>query len=146
MAQLTGEPLKFAAEHMTNCRKHGYKKYRVLVSADSNTDGKTLCTYLQQVYKPSGIADYSGGYRDFSLVFDTVSRRDEVVNDINDAVTAYRMAHPGSAPTNGGSSTVYTSEEPVDVQTNKTGWTTYLIIGAAAVAIIMLLWNRKKKK
>jgi len=29
--------------------------------------------------------------------------------------------------------------------TKNANWTTYLIIGAAAVAIIMLLWDRKKK-
>lgn len=143
MGKLKGEALKFAAAHMTSCRKHGYKKYRVLVCADSNKDGKTLCTYLQEAYSPSNIADYSGGYRDFSLVFDTVSRRDEVVDDINKAVNAYRDANPGIAPETSPPENPVV-DDPLDDQTKSPSWTTYIVIGAAAVVILLLLWDRKK--
>lgn len=140
---MTTEQLKFVAEHMTFCRKHGYKKYRALIGADSNDNGKRLSTILMDAYGASDVADYSGGYRDFSLVFDSVSRRDQVVENINANVNAYRDSHP---------EVVYTPSTPSPesstdvVEKKSTDWTAYLIIGAAAVAVIMLLWDRKKKK
>ena len=140
---MTTEQLKFVAEHMTFCRKHGYKKYRVLIGADSNDNGKRLSTILMDAYGASDVADYSGGYRDFSLVFDSVSRRDQVVENLNANVNAYRDSHPEVVYTPSTQST----EPATDVVEKKsTDWTTYLIIGAAAVAVIMLLWDRKKKK
>lgn len=144
MGKLTGVPLEFAAKHMTNCRKHGYKKYRVLVEADSNANGKTLCTYLQEVYRPEDIADYSGGYKDFSLVFGTVWRRDEVVKEINNAVAQYRIAHPDAVPTYGNASSG-TGDDTPGPQKKTSDWSTYLIVGAAVVALILLLLNRIKK-
>lgn len=138
---MTNEQLKFAAAHMTFCRKHGYKKYRALIGADTNSNGKTLSTILMSAYGASDIADYSGGYRDFSLVFDSVTRRDEVVKNINDNVLAYRDAHPEA---------VYAPPEPESPPDDPVGkespnWTTYLVIGAAVVAVILLLFDRKKK-
>lgn len=140
---MTTEQLKFVAAHMMFCRKHGYKKYRALIGADSNDNGKRLATILQTAYGASSIADYSGGYRDFSLVFDSVTRRDEVVENINANVNNYRDSHPEVVYTLPTESPTTTTEV---VEKKSTDWTTYLIIGAAAVAVIMLLWDRKKKK
>lgn len=140
---MTTEQLKFVAEHMTFCRKHGYKKYRVLIGADSNDNGKRLSTILMDAYGASDVADYSGGYRDFSLVFDSVSRRDQVVENLNANVNAYRDSHPEVVYT---PSTQGTEPATDVVEKKSTDWTTYLIIGAAVVAVIMLLWDRKKKK
>jgi hypothetical protein len=141
---MTNEQLKFVAEHMMFCRKHGYKKYRVLIGADSNDNGKRLSTILMDSYGASDVADYSGGYRDFSLVFDSVARRDQVVKNINANVNAYRDSHPEVVYTYT-PSTQGTDPATDDEVKKSTNWTTYLIIGAAAVAIFLLLWDRKKK-
>lgn len=142
---MTTEQLRFAAAHMTNCRKHGYRKYRALIEADCNANGQTLATMLKTAYGASDIADYSGGYKDFSLVFDSVTRRDEVVDKINAAVNAYRDAHPEIVP----ETVLPSAEDPgnagADEGKKTASWTNYLIIGAAAVAVVLLLWDRKKK-
>ena len=141
---MTIEDLKFVASHLMNCRKHAYKKYRVLIEADSNDNGKKMATILKTAYDASDIADYSGGYRDFSLVFDSVSRRDEVVDNINANVLAYRNSHPETVyqadPTPSGQTEIEITETA-----KVKDWTTWLVVGAAAVVIILLLWDRKKK-
>ena len=142
---MTTEQLRFAAAHMKACRKHGYRKYRVLIEADGNTNGSTLATMLKSAYGASDIADYSGGYQDFSLVFDRVWRRDEVVDQINAAVNAYREAHPEVVPETVRPSAEDPGNAGADEGKKTASWTNYLIIGAAAVAVVLLLWNRKKK-
>lgn len=140
---LTNEQLKYVAQHMTFCRKHGYKKYRVLIGADSNDAGKKLATILPSAYGASNIADYSGGYRDFSMVFDSVTRRDEVVENLNANVNAYRDSHPDVVYTP--DPVTETEEVTIEVSGKKSNTTTYIIIGAAAIVIALLLWDRKKK-
>lgn len=107
-----------------------------------------MASILPNAYGASGIADYSGGYRDFSLVFDTVERRDDVVKNLNANVNAYRNAHPeivysGDPETPSGTGTTGTASDPTASKAKD--WTTYLVIGAAAVVILLLLWDRKRK-
>lgn len=140
---LTNEQLKYVAKHMTFCRKHGYKKYRVLIGADSNDAGKKLATILPSAYGANDIADYSGGYRDFSMVFDSVARRDEVVENLNANVNAYRDSHPDVVYT--ADPVTETEDVTLEVSGKKNNTVLYVIIGAAAVIMILLLWDRKKK-
>lgn len=153
---LTGENLKYAAENIKECRKHGYNKRRVLIVASSHFTGRTLAPILQEAYNATDIADYSGGYEDFSLCFDTVWRRDEVVNQINAAIAKYRSEHPELLNTPDPSLPWETEDEtpeaaesaeetPDTPQKESPDWTTYIIIGLAAVAIVLLVWPKKKK-
>ncbi len=136
---------------MKVCRKHGYKKYRVLIEADKEKNGMAMATILKTAYGASDIADYSGGYEDFSLVFDHVWRRDEVVQQINKEVSDYRAAHPDALPSDPQPAPeTPTPEKPTTAPDEEgkpaTDWTTYIIIGAAAVLIVLLLFSKKKKK
>ena len=146
--KLTGSLLEYAAEHIVVCRSHKRKECRALIETDDEQSWGRLQTKLKELYKAESVKDNSGDDYDFSLVFDSGSRRDEVVNDINDAIDAYLAAHPetdtaftytpGNTPGN------TPGKEPEPDEENK-DYTAYIIIGAAAVAIILLLWDRKKK-
>ena len=145
MGIIPKDNLAYVSEHMLDCRKHSSKKRRVLIKADSNDSGKKLAQIMKTAYPEAEIMDYSGGYRDFSLQFQYVWRRDEVVNEINGQVAAYRNAHPESINTQSADDPA--ADDPTDEPEKKsTGWTTYIIIGVAvAIIAILLLWDRKKK-
>lgn len=131
--------MEFISAHMTECRKHGYKPYRLLIIADTKANARTIGSYLKTAWGAASIKDDSGGDSDLSLVFDHVWQRDQAVQEINEEVNAYRLANPGSifgsAPT------------PTDIPEKESpDWTTYIIIGVAAAAIILLIWPKKKKR
>ena len=148
---LTGENLKYAAENIKECRKHGYNKRRVLIVTGSDKKGRNLAAILQTAYNATGIADYSGGYKDFSLCFDTMWRRDEVVQQINAAISKYRAEHseiynpPQQTEPPISGENLETTENTETPQKESPDWTTYIIIGLAAVAIVLLVWPKKKK-
>lgn len=137
--------MEFAAKHMVLARKRNNKPCRVLVIADSDTNGQRLASYLMNAYHPEDLADYSGKYIDFSLVFDSETRRNEVLEDLNSTVEEYREQHQEIVPPQ--DNTVYETGGADEglTETKSTDWTTYLVIGAAAIVIILLLWERKKK-
>lgn len=140
MAELKGKGLEYAAKHMLLCRKHKSKMYRVLVEVDDAANGPTLAMYLKNAYNAEDIKD-NDIYKDFSLVFDKVWRRDEVIEDINRAVEEYRDRHPDLIPEE---VTETASNKPVTASGKSTNWTIYLIAGAVVAVLIALLWPKKK--
>lgn len=144
--KLKGNDLKYAAEHIVVCRQHKRKSCRALIETDDEQSWGRLQTKLKDLYGANSVKDNSGDDLDFSLVFDDSGARDKAVNDINDAIEEYIALHPDTDNNfNYTPPQTTTSGEPeIDTSTSK-DWTTYLVIGAAAVAIILLLWNRQKK-
>ena len=110
--------------------------------------GENAFKFLKNVYADECNYDAWSGWfgigdkRDFYLGFVSAQARDNVYNDIKNAVDQYESTNQYQEENlNGGSG------EGQDAFTAKSkDWTTYLIIGAAVVAVIMLLWDRKKKK
>ena len=148
---LNGENLKYAAENIKECRKHKTNRFRVLIVSGSDKKGRNLAAILQPAYNATDIKDINGGYEDFSLVFDSTSRRDEVVTKINSAISEYRAAHPDlyntqqqTTPQTHSVETPAPTENPETEE--KTNWKTYLILGMAIAAILIILWPKKKKK
>ena len=157
--KLKGNNLAYVAQHLVSCSKHSSKRWAKVVT-DSADAGSKVYNILKAAYKPS---DYSKGldWEDFSMKFDTVTGRDEAVQDINEAVAEYMEAHPdqldtplddpigsgkddkeGYRPgqTTGGGA----NATPDSPEETKTDWTTYIILGAAAAIIIALVvWKRK---
>ena len=137
--KLTGTLLEYAAEHIVVCRAHKNANRRVLIETDDEQSWGRLQSKLKSVYGAKEVLDNSGNDLDFSLKFDSEERRDEVVNDINDAIEEYLNANP-ETPTNYQPSH---DEDDDDKETEKTDWTTYIILGAAAAIIIaLLLWKK----
>lgn len=149
MAYATQEQLKYLSDHMTECRKHNYNKYRMLIVSDSNESGKKNAQIMQSIFPEGALKDNSGGYRDFSIEFTYMWQRDQAVTDINTMVGGYRKQHfTAATPVDDPeeetevTSTVELSDD--NTQGQNSNLTTYIILGVAVVAIaLLLLWNPK---
>lgn len=147
---LTGNNLKFIATHREQIEQyHG----GIYFCFDSVANGEEAYQILYNALRPEGIRSIKYGLdkRDFTIYFnDGESKMIELYPKILKEVEDYRNAHPEVTdpyytdpndpdllPTSSNSSANGTD--------SKTNWTTYLIVGAAAVAVILLLWDRKKK-
>lgn len=148
--KLKGTKLKFVAEHIVSYRKMAAKK-RLYIECDDKDSGATVYTYLHGLYGNTGY-DKGFNWKDFTMVFSSEAERNKAYEDLNGAYSAYIESNPEiigyepdepdpNNPNNGTD-----PEEPDDPETETTDWTTYIIIGAAAlVIIILLLWNPKRK-
>lgn len=92
-----------------------------------------------------------GGYKEFDLKFDTMSERDEALALTNAAIVHWRnkwiAENQEEYVEHGLPDYEPDPDAPDDPRDDKTkaDWVTYLVIGAAAVTIILLLWEGKKK-
>lgn len=86
-----------------------------------------------------------GNWETFRVRCSDKDEAKELVSDIGKCMDEYaNYQDPDDVSSNGGS---YTPDNGTgnDQETKSINWTTYLIVGAAAVAVILLLWDRKKK-
>jgi hypothetical protein len=147
---LTGNDLKFIATHREQIEKYGGGIYFCF---DSVANGEEAYEILSNALMNEGIRRIRYGWdkRDFTIYFnDGESKMEELYPKILKEVQDYRNAHPEATDP------YYTDPNDPDLRPssgngsgNGTGksasWTNYLIIGAAAVAVVLLLWDRKKK-
>lgn len=147
---LTGNPLKFIATHREQIEQyHG----GIYFCFDSVANGEEAYQILYNALRPEGIRSIKYGLdkRDFTIYFnDGESKMIELYPKILKEVEDYRNAHPEVTDPyytdpNDPDLLPTSSNSSVNGTGSKTNWTTYLIVGAAAVAIILLLWDRKKK-
>lgn len=154
MGKLNDTILKFLSEHLVECRKHNYKPCRMLIVADKLKNAKQIAVWLKPIYGAIRIADDSGDDKDVSLVFDTTGERDDAVIKVNKELVQYRESHPEAyeapivnPPSSGNGNGGGNLPEPEEPEPEKqpTDWTTYIIIGVAALAIILLVRPKRKK-
>lgn len=144
-----------AAQCEAYARKHkSQPRRRVLIVTDSEETGKRLAGQISGLYGENKIATDGDGYKDFSLVFDHNSDKiDKTINDFNGAVSEYIEAHPeefgyvvnGNPENdhgNGKPDPETDKPDPEDSEDEKPDYTTYIIIGAAALIIIVLLLEK----
>ena len=140
--KLQGYKLEYCSEHIVSYRKMSAGK-RMKVVCDSKEDGEAVHSYLKGVY---GSKSYDKGldWEDFTMIFSSKDDRDDAYKDLDGALTEFREANPEHTPMYG-TGTGDDPTSPDDSDTEKTDWTTYIIIGAAAAIIIALLipWKRK---
>lgn len=127
----------------------------MLIVANSGSNAKQIAVWLKPIFGAIKIADDSGNDNDVSLVFDTSSERDSAVRQVNEELVQYGKSHPDayvvpvndspSSGTGGGGGNGGGLPDPDEPEKEKTDWTTYIIIGAAALAIILLVWPKRKK-
>lgn len=145
--KLNGYRLEFVAENVKTFRKKSASR-RLYVDMKTKNTGEEAYGYLSEVY-PVKSYDKGLGWGDFTMIFDNESDRNSAYNDMLGAIDAYRNVTGTTTSTvNGGGS--YSGNAsgvalPGTTATKNRDWTTYLVIGAAAVVILMLLWDRKKK-
>lgn len=142
---LTGYNLDFIATHIQEIDKYNRGIYFCFDTKDNGTEGFRILNAVL----PVTTSGYGIDKRDFTLKFGSVDKRDEIYTELSKEVNDYRQSHPEATdpyynnPVNPGAGGNSGNGNDVKKSTN---WTTYLIIGAAVVAVIMLLWDRKKKK
>ena len=150
---LTGNNLKFIATHREEIELYHGGIYFCFDNKANGAEAYNILSY--RLSSDIRRIDYGIDKRDFTIYFtggETTAA--EIYQKLNNEVEDYRQAHPEvtdpyytdptdpdlQSGTGSGTSSVLSSI------TKSSDWTTYLIIGAAAVAVIMLLWDRKKKK
>lgn len=80
--------------------------------------------------------------RDFNIVFDTRKDRDAAYDTMVPEITAFNAAHPNLVGDGAGTNEVSDPGGEVKKQRN---WILYVVVGAVAVLLLLMLWNRKKK-
>lgn len=139
--KLTGKSLEYVALNVVEIKKATLDKRGMYVKVSDPSTGEQVMQRLKQAYAAKDY--YKGlGWRDFTITFPTVWQRDEAVNDANAALIEYFDTNEEPDPTPDPDTPNPTA--PKDEEETKTDYTTYIIIGAAAVVIIaLLLWRRK---
>lgn len=148
MGKLTGNTLKYFADHMKSCEKApGAQKRRLHLVGDSHESAE----YMARIVTSAWGAEWydADSLAKFAVVkFEYVWQRDNAVNEINKEVNAYRNSHQDSVleemlgGDNDGNNAPQKDDEDDE---KKTDWTTYIIIGLAAVALILLVIPKRKK-
>ncbi len=147
MIKLSSQEIQYLSYHQQTIDK-AYKT-QIYFCFDSKDSGSKAYEFLKKAYSDECNYDAWSGWfgigdkRDFYLGFVSQKARDSVYDDIRNALDAFQSTNQYQndflsidEPNNGGNP---------DTGTKNADWITYLIIGAAAVAVIMLLWDRKKK-
>ena len=99
-----------------------------------------------------------GGWKEFDMKFDSMSARDEVLAEVNSSIVNWRnqWIHehqeeyvegglPDAPSPSQDDNTGNVGNQDTGNTNKKKDWVTYLVIGAAAVVIILMLWDRKRK-
>jgi len=83
-------------------------------------------------------------WKNFTVECDSPENAQKLVKEIGDCIAEYGDDDdtPSAGNDNGGSGDI---EEPEAPEKQSTDWTTYVIIGAAALAIVLLLWPKRKR-
>ena len=142
---LTGKNLEYVALNVDTIEKHPLDKRGMHVTVADQSTADQVKQRLMAAYSAKGSYNLFGG-RDFTITFDKVWKRDEAVADANAAILEYFDAQPDDPPYGSGNNpdADTTEIEGSTAATTKTDYTTYIIIGVAAVIIIaLLLWKRK---
>ena len=147
MGKLTSDQIKFIAQNYQNIDK--VYRSQIKFCFNSKNKGETAFNMLQEAYK-SEIENYHYGTdkRDFRFEYTSKDVRDQVYDDILNAIAVYHNSYGYETNDYGdvfsGSEIDIVSGTDTDIK-KTTDWTTYIIIGAAAVVIVLLLWDKKRK-
>lgn len=139
MYMLQGEDLEFVARHLVGVEaSHGNRA--LSVTATSAPDATVLAMRLAEVYGPYKVVGADGSSDTFLLYFPEM-KTIAVLTDIKGAVGSYYAQHPNVVHVvDPVTETVYVPINAPQSQTND-ATSTYVILGAAALIIVVLLWK-----
>lgn len=148
---LKGKTLEYFAKHMRYCTDagSGYIYPTLVIGTDSKESASSIGSVVKSTFKGR---KYFLDPKDEKRVFVSFNKGDDrwrrtyAIEQINKEVDAYNAANSEyilKEPE---------TDNPKDTDTTDTGeeksstnWTTYVILGLAAVAIVVLLFSKKKK-
>lgn len=147
-SKMTAEEVEFLATALDFMpRPIGTRKLEVIMKNSSY--GERAARIFEVRY--NGIILNIGGWKEFDVKFASKSEMEQALDDINVSIASwwdeYKQNHAQEYIEHGIPDPSYPDPEP-DPDTDKKAidWTTYIIIGAAVVAIIILLWPNKRRK
>lgn len=145
MARLTGGKLAFFAEHLEEIKK-AYKTQIYLCFDDAGNGFKAYLILKELFGSDLNYEAYGSDWRDYYVGFTSQAKRNEAYDELSNDIGTYLAAEfeeeykededeeetppPPTPPT---------PEEPKPEQPD---YTTYIIIGAAAIVIVLLLWKK----
>lgn len=121
-----------------------YPEYK-FYSAE-NTDANVAGQVLFAIFTLGGgnaVQEASQTWKNFTVEADSKEAASNLVKEINDCILKYGADSEYQQNNGGGNASNPNSSN--DDEETKTNWTTYAIIGLAAVAIILLVWPKPKK-
>ncbi len=120
-----------------------YPSYKFYKAEDRGADlaGRIILNALTLGLAEPGMAA-AQTWKNFTVECDSPENAQKLVKEIGDCIAEYGDDDetPSAGSDNGGGSD---SEEPEAPEKQSTDWTTYVIIGAAALAIVLLLWPKR---
>lgn len=145
MGRLKGDDLVFIFGHMKPNYHQLLRKDRIWFAFANKEEGKKGHDILKRVYSDFYVD--SGdvlNYTDFNIKFSSEQAAKWVLDDIKDSLDSYAEYHhdAGLGDFAGTGTDVVVTETAV---TKKNDWTAYLVIGAVAVIILLLIWDKLKK-
>lgn len=155
MGRLSGDDLAWMYGHLKPNYHQLARKDRLWFAFDNQSEGRKghdiIVRVYRDYYEDSGDV---GNYTDFNIKFSSRDAAEWVLADIQDSFQAYYTYHPETVMGGQGGDE---SPEPPDPYTNTnpgtdssdkktTDWITYIVIGVAAVAIVILLLRWKPKR
>jgi hypothetical protein len=146
--KLQGESLEYAALHLLGAEV-AQGGMALLVTATSAPDATVLSWHLAKAYNPGRVVGDDGSSATFRMDFRNKLETNFAYSDMQGAIGLYRQAHGGSSPAqapepNPGHAPHEAPYVPVHepaAQNSSGDAGTYAIVGAAALIIVMLLWE-----
>ena len=137
--------LKFIATHLTELGKsrNGRGVYFLF---DTLANGNTAFAVLETVF-PDNDKSYGIDKRDFNFLFPSREKRDEVYDQLSSEINDYKVKHDEEIRDKQGKDEDYDtgSDDTPDTATSGNKTYLYVVIGAAAIILILLLWDNKKR-
>lgn len=144
MQKLKQNEIQFLAYHLSAYDK-AYST-QIYFLFDTKENGEEGFDLLKRVYGDECNYDAWSGWfgvgdkRDFYLGFDGKEAREQVYNDIKNAIDSYKSSNQYDINDSTGD---LTASGTSNTTTKTNDWTTYIVLGAAAAIIIALLWKKK---
>lgn len=144
MGKLTPENIKYIHQH--NESIHPAYKTQIYFCFDSKETGVEAFRLLKSAYGSDiNYSAYGLDWRDFYVGFTSKGKRDEVYNEIITDLGNYDNSHPNELLEGPQNPTEVTVPGDDTFTQPKSDYATYIVIGAAAIILVLLLWDRKKK-
>lgn len=152
MGRLTGDDLTWMYGHLKPNYHQLARKDRLWFAFANQSEGRKGHDIITRVYSDYYVKSGDvGNYTDFNIKFSSQAAAEWVLADIQDSFREYNTYHPsanmgGQAGTGSSPDPTDPDPGPDDDKEKAIDWITYIIIGAAVVAIIILLWPNKRRK
>lgn len=126
-----------------------YPEYRFYMAEDRalNQAGSVLFAMFT-LGVGNAVQAASQTWKNFTVECDSEDNAKALVKEISNCIGKYGDDDEDNDPPlsgNGGGGNGGGLPDPDEPEKEKTDWTTYIIIGAAALALILLVWPKRKK-